>query len=118
VPGAKTSQNPEESRIDINIVENGFSTNLLYYDGRIRDEPVRVLVDGGSMGNFVSNAVVRRLHLKVSDVRGQTIAFANGETSICNKETYSVPLELSSHRERIHLKVVNLPSHDVILGKP
>ena len=54
-------------------MENGFSKNLLYYNGRIKNEPVRVLVDGGSMGNFVSAAVAHRLRLNLSTVPDHSV---------------------------------------------
>src|SRR3954466_3452564 len=44
----------------VSAVENGFSRDLLYYDGRLDGSSVRVLVDGGSMGNFVANDIVKK----------------------------------------------------------
>lgn len=59
LPGRTTSENPETTPkmilITINTVKNGFSHDLLYFQGSIADKPVHVLVDGGSIGNFISS---------------------------------------------------------------
>jgi RNase H-like domain found in reverse transcriptase/Reverse transcriptase (RNA-dependent DNA polymerase)/Integrase zinc binding domain/Chromo (CHRromatin Organisation MOdifier) domain/gag-polyprotein putative aspartyl protease len=102
---------------EINIVEDE-SARLLYYDGRVNGHEVKVLVDSGSMGNYISSETARNLKLKTSVVEGQNLIFAGGGTKWCNKEARSVKLYLGPHREYLHLRVAPLPHHDIILGKP
>ena len=45
--------------LEVNIVENGFSHNLLYYEGQINNQMIHILIDRGSMGDFVSTRVVQ-----------------------------------------------------------
>ena len=70
------------------------------------------------MGDFISNKLVEKLALETQDTAGFSILFPNGETSLCNKEIIDAYLCIQEHQEKIHLKVVPLPHHDIILGKP
>src|SRR3954453_6301929 len=63
----------------INIVEED-STRLLYYDRRVNGQEVKVLVDSGSMGNYISTNTTRKLKLKTSVISGQTLVFAGGNS--------------------------------------
>src|SRR3954452_8437070 len=50
----------DSSRIaDLNVLENGFCRDLLHFDGRLEGQDVRVLIDGGSMGDFVAAELVK-----------------------------------------------------------
>ena len=96
----------------------GLSTKLLTYEGKVNNHPASILIDGGSMGDFISVKLVENLALETRDVAAFSILFPNGDTSPCNKETIATYLRLQEHEEKIHLKVVPLPHHDIILGKP
>jgi len=114
-PTEDTNANSEKRFI--NTVKED-STRLLYYDGRVNGQEVKVLVDSGSMGNYISADAARKLKLKTSVVSGQTLVFAGGNSKWCNKEARAIKLYLGPHCERIHLRVAPLPHHDIILGKP
>src|SRR4051794_19959017 len=86
----------------INTVEED-STQLLYYDGRVNEQEVKVLVDSRSMGNYISADIAQKLKLKTSVVSGQTLVFAGGNSKWCNKEVRAIKLYLGAHCERIHL---------------
>ncbi len=101
----------------INTVEDS-QIDLLYYDGKIKDREVKVLVDGGSIGNFISEELAKRLNLNTAIVNGQNIIFAGGASKFSNKEAYAVKLSIDNHCERINLRLAPLPHHDIILGKP
>src|SRR3954470_24357223 len=70
------------------------------------------------MGDFISSQLVEQLALETQTVAAFSILFPNGETSPCNKEIINACLRIQEHREEIHPKVVPLPHHDLILGKP
>src|SRR3954463_13482959 len=59
--GSVTGERPLESlgisSMNVNTLENGFSRDLLYFDGTLQGKKVRILVDGGSMGDFVASDV-------------------------------------------------------------
>src|SRR3954464_2081650 len=99
-------------------LDPGLNSKLLTYKGEINGHPIRILVDGGSMGDFISSQLVEQLALETQTVAAFSILFPNGETSPCNKEIINAYLRIQEHREEIHPKVVPLPHHDLILGKP
>jgi hypothetical protein len=71
-----------------------------------------------SMGNFVSSDTVSRLRLPTTSASAYTLSFANGQTSVSDKETRPLQLSIGQHREKITLRTVHLPRHEVILGTP
>ena len=66
------------SSMALNALENGFSHNLLYFDGSLNNRKVRILVDGGSMGDFVSSELVKLMKMTTHVVPSQVLSFANG----------------------------------------
>jgi Retroviral aspartyl protease len=96
----------------------GLSAKLLTYEGEVNNHPICILIDGGSMGDFISDKVVDKLDLETRVVMGFSILFPNGQTSPCNKEIIDTCLHIQEHCEMIHPKVILLPHHDLILGKP
>ena len=76
----------------VNILENGFCRDLLYFDGILEKRHVNILVDGGSMGDFVSSNIIKSLKVKPHLVKNQVLSFANGEQAPCNKEIQNVKL--------------------------
>jgi Retroviral aspartyl protease len=106
-------QHPEEW-----LTKDGLSKKLLMYYGKIGGHRAKILVDGGSMGNFISSQIVNKLSLLTHHVSGFSILFPNGESSPCNKEVINTYLQIQDHEEVINLKVAPLPHHDIILGKP
>ena len=70
------------------------------------------------MGNFVSKQAADRFSFALSNVSNIPIVFANGATGACNKATLTAYLRFENHEEKIDLRVVSLPHHDIILGQP
>ena len=88
------------------------------YSGKLNHACVRVLIDSGAMGNFISQQTADRFSFARHDVPNIPITFANGAIGACNKAVLSAYLCLENHEETIDLRVVSLPHHDIILGKP
>ena len=88
------------------------------YWGKLNHAPVRILIDSGAMGNFVSAQTADHFSFALHDVSPIPISFANGTTGTCNKAISAAYLCLENHEESLDLHVVSLPHHDVILGKP
>ena len=70
------------------------------------------------MGNFVSQQAADHFSFALHPVSNIPIVFANGATGVCNKAASAAYLRFENHEEHIDLRVVSLPNHDVILGKP
>ena len=109
---------PEETTIEISSLNEVFSKNPLTYQGTLNHAPVKILIDSGAMGNFISKQAVDRFSFSLHHVSNIPIVFANGAIGNCNKSASAACLRFQNHEEKIDLRVVSLPHHDVILGKP
>jgi deoxyuridine 5'-triphosphate nucleotidohydrolase len=70
------------------------------------------------MGNFVSKQAADRFSFTLHHVSNIPIVFANGASGACNKAALAACLHFQEHEERIDLRVVSLPHHNIILGQP
>jgi deoxyuridine 5'-triphosphate nucleotidohydrolase len=108
----------EETTIQISSLNEAFSKKPLTFQGTLNHAPVRILIDSGAMGNFVSKQAADKFSFALHHVSNIPIIFANGATGVCNKAASAAYLRFENHEERIDLRVVSLPHHDIILGKP
>src|SRR3954447_21463224 len=90
----------------------------MVWKGKINHAPVSIMIDSGSMGDFISQQCVERFGLGVHDVEATPIRFVNGSLGESNKMILAACLKLPAHEENINLRVVSLPNHDIILGLP
>ena len=88
------------------------------FKGTLNHTPIKILIDSGAMGNFVSKQAADRFSFTLSNVSNIPIVFANGATGACNKAALAAYLQFENHEEKIDLRVVSLPHHDIILGQP
>src|SRR3954465_6687987 len=95
-----------------------FTKKSMTFKGTLNHAPIKILIDSGAMGNFVSKQAADRFSFAISDVSNIPIVFANGATGACNKAALAAYLRFENHEEKIDLRVVSLPHHDIILGQP
>ena len=88
------------------------------FKGTLNHAPIKILIDSGAMGNFLSKQAADRFSFALSDVSNIPVVFANGATGACNKAALTTYLQFENHEENIDLQVVSLPHHDIILGQP
>ena len=86
--------------------------------GKIDRKDVRVMIDSGASGNFIARHLVQayRLHAAKAS-KGLTVTLADGNVRPCDSSV-TVTLRMSKYQEQLVLRVIDLPNHDVILGKP
>src|SRR3954471_8232769 len=95
-----------------------FTKKSMTFKGTLNHAPIKILIDSGAMGNFVSKQAADRFSFALSNVSNIPIVFANGATGACNKAALTAYLRFENHEEKIDLQVVSLPPHDIILGQP
>ena len=109
---------PVGTTLEISSVNEVFSRNPLTFKGTLNHAPVTILIDSGAMGNFVSQQAADHFSFALHHVSNIPIVFTNGATGTCNKAASAAYLCFENHEEHIDLRVVSLPNHDIILGKP
>lgn len=107
-----------EPSIEISSLEEIATTRPLTYKGTLNHAPMSILIDSGAMGNFISQQAADHFSFSLKSVPSIPIVFANGAKGVCNKAATAAYLCFQDHEERIDLRVVSLPHHDIILGKP
>src|SRR5215472_2936101 len=85
---------PDPSIPTINVHKSSNSSSpLLIFEGRLKNHPIRVLVDGGAQGNFVSKMLVRKEDLKPDETDVSTIILADRrtkQTPLVNNVSFSI----------------------------
>ena len=104
--------------LEISSLAEATNTAALTFKGTLNHAPIRILIDSGAMGNFVSQQAVDHFSFSLKSVPSIPIVFMNGAKGVCNKAIPAAYLCFQDHEERIDLRVVSLPNHDIILGKP
>src|SRR4051812_44417594 len=102
----------------ISSMANEFSKPLMILKGTLNHALVSILINSGSMGNFVSQQAVTHFSFTLHDISPVPICFTNGTINECNKTMVAMCLKFPHHEENLNLQVISFPHQDVILGKP
>ncbi|VFQ60544.1 unnamed protein product [Cuscuta campestris] len=88
----------------------------LRLDGRVGNQDVRVLIDGGSTHNFIHPALVARLQLPLRVVEPFRVYVGNGDALPYTSQCMGVPLVMQSHMFIVDLFVLQIHGQDIVLG--
>src|SRR5262249_36371743 len=91
-------------------------TDLIIFNRFLYGIPVKVLIDGGLKGNFVSNRIMKHTKIPLYSSTLYTVSMANGTTCLA-KSLKGLPLVVNSYKDDINLLLAPI-CHDIILGKP
>ncbi len=98
------------------------SRKLIKLQGHLVGQPVTVLIDSGSSGNFVSAAFVERhqqqLPRALDPAVTEVITLADGTRQSTRGILPALPLSIATYRHRVDLASLPLAGYDVILGMP
>ena len=87
-------------------------------NGKLSRYAVSVMIDSGASGNFVSRQLVDTCGLRTARTsKGLTVTLADGNVRPCDSSV-SETLRVGKYQEKMPLRVIDLPHHDFILGKP
>ena len=118
LPKYRSRNEVDPPSADTLAISSLFTKKPLTFKGTLNHAPIKILIDSGAMGNFVSKQAADRFSFALSDVSNIPVVFANGATGACNKAALAAYLRFENHEENIDLRVVSLPHHDIILGQP
>ena len=91
------------------------SSDLLRVDGRIGRRKVRILIDGGAKGNFISLEIVKAANLRTTDEPSYEVTLADG-SKITATVVPDCTLKIKDYQVSLDLLATPI-AHDVILGK-
>lgn len=84
---------------------------------QIGKQKVLILVDSGSIGTFVSDQLVHKLHLKTIPCPASTFRAADGGIMLCDHKVAGLQWYIQGYSFESDAKVLPLKCHDVILGE-
>ncbi|VFQ68963.1 unnamed protein product [Cuscuta campestris] len=84
--------------------------------GRISGQSIGVLIDGGSIHNFVHPQIVERLGIPVEVISSFRVYVGNGDSLQCDRQCKSVEVMLQGVMFTVDLYVLQIHGHDVVLG--
>lgn len=116
VEAEKEENQVEEAKVSVQAMNGSGGTGTLKLQGAIQGKPVTILVDSGSTHNFISQNLVKQLHLKVSPCTPFKVTVANGDELNCETTVEPVSLTMSSEDFVADMHVIPLGGYDVILG--
>ena len=79
------------------------------------------MIDSGASGNFISTSFVQRNGIATRRKKdgGYELMVADGSSlSVVDSETMPLILAIQQHHEKVSLDVVDMASHDVVMGTP
>ena len=98
------------------LIEAISSSDLLQVEGHLGCHPVRILIDGGSRGNFVSEEVVKEAGLRVNPQIQKKIVIADRKEYLATLVS-ACSLSIGEYRQSFDLLKAPI-AFDIILGKP
>ena len=104
------------SDLPLLAIDSVSSMDLLFVEGCLDHHPIRILIDGGSRGNFVSSKVAQTLGKQFNPPDHPYITLADGSQ---HPTTLISPCKITieSYSDTFDLLVAPI-MHDIILGKP
>ncbi|VFQ89645.1 unnamed protein product [Cuscuta campestris] len=100
----------------LNSMSGVTTPRSLRLTGKIGQQGLDVLIDGGSTHNFVHPLTVEKLGLSLERVAAFRVYVGNGDSLCCTQQCRIVALELQGTTFTVDLYVLQIHGHDVVLG--
>ena len=98
-------QLPEETTTEISSLNENLGKKSMTYQGTLNHTPVKILIDSGAMGNFISEQAADHFSFSLHDVSNIPIVFTNGAIGACNKAALAACLCFEDHEEKLTSKL-------------
>lgn len=105
-----------EPEISLNAVEGEFHPKTLRVTGFYKKEAIKILIDSGSMYNFIRESVARRLKLEFTPTDEFRVVTRGGQTLTCGNKCNAVGLIVQGIKVVADFFVLNATGCDVVLG--
>jgi len=107
---------PEELVILLHALAGISSPKTLKIRGFIKHRPVVVVIDSGSMHNFIHQRVIEAMHCFVKEVSNFQVQIANGGTMKCEGRCENVKLKMGDYHLKTHMFAIIMAGCDIVLG--
>ncbi|XP_024019767.1 uncharacterized protein LOC21411464 [Morus notabilis] len=87
----------ETPHISLHAMSGIMTPKTLRFSGLIGNQPLQILVDGGSTHNFIQSRVVSHLNLPISTAKRFDVMVGNGEMLRCEGFCSAVPVKIQQH---------------------
>lgn len=87
---------PCQAQISFNSLAGHLAPEMLHLLGLIADHQVVVLVDGGSMHNFIQQLLVTLLRLPCCETNPLRVMVENGQHLYCTCICEAIPIDIQS----------------------
>jgi hypothetical protein len=91
---------------------------------KIRGKKIKVMLDSGATGNYISPSTVGRLNIPITSIVPYTLQLVDGTNTNHNEgvvDRATIPFKLSSpdrHKANVQFDISDIGDHEAILGMP
>lgn len=107
---------PPLAQLSFNALSGQVVPETLRMQGYIRGQPVSILIDGGSMHNFVHHRVVMTVGLTTNMTSPLRVTVSNGEELQCQQTCSDVEVTIQRNPFLINFHVLPICGADLVLG--
>jgi len=107
---------PLQAQISFYALSGQLAPETLRMVGRVANQPVVVLIDGGSMHNFVQTHLIRPLGLTAQATQPLRVVVGNGNEVLCQQLCTGVTVTIQNQDFTMDLHALPLCDVDIVLG--
>eukprot|EP00253_Pinus_taeda_P030509 PITA_30509 len=107
---------PDEPVISLHALAGISSPQTLKIRGFIKHRPVVVLIDSGSIHNFIHQKVAEAVHCFVRAVSNFQVQITDGGTMKCEGRCENVKLQMGDYQLKTHMFAIHMVGCDIVLG--
>ena len=91
---------------------------LLTFKGLVDGQDVKILLDSGATGNFISKKLAKKLNVIITPTKAiRTIKMANKSSEEVNSRIQNLQYQIEEYSDKDNFDVIELDHHDLIFGK-
>ncbi|WVZ10734.1 hypothetical protein V8G54_015264 [Vigna mungo] len=106
------------SQVSLHAFTGGVGSSTIRLQGQIGNNPVSILVDGGSDHNFIQDRVAKFLDLPSIPYNPLTVMVGSGNLLRCDHLCPEVEIKIQEHTLTVNFYILPLRGADIVLGAP
>ncbi|WVY93439.1 hypothetical protein V8G54_032527 [Vigna mungo] len=106
------------SQVSLHAFTGGVGSSTIRLQGQIGNNPVSILVDGGSDHNFIQDRVAKFLDLPSIPYNPLTVMVGSDNLLRCDHLCPEVEIKIQEHTLTVNFYILPLRGADIVLGAP